>query len=312
MGVFLQRKKKQVLSGLLLMTLAAGGLGYAEVESNPSILATAEAVAMNLTQSAETADEQAGREEASPAVPQSKESEEAVRTSRTKVWLNPDQAKQGEEAPTFIALCLHEVRSDRPQDPLAYPVHKFRNLVRELKAEGYWFLDANDIIAIQEGKMKQPQKAVFLSFDDGYKDNYTYAFPIIREEGVKATFFLVTNSIGTDNRMTVPMLKEMAAYGMCFGSHTVNHVELDKLSPEQVKHELNDSKYVLQNDYSVVVESIAYPGGFENEAVVDEAEQNYKIAFTASMDENVPETPHTIHRFGVFKWHNTISDIVNG
>lgn len=249
--------------------------------------------------------------EDTPANDTEKAEEQSVasRTSKNRVWLNPDQAVEGQEAPLFIALCFHEVRNDRPNDNLAISTSNFRKIIRDLKSQGYWFLDSNDIIAIKKGEMKQPEKAVFLSFDDGYLDNYTNAFPIIRQEGVKATFFLVSGSIGKDNRMTVAQLKEMAAYGMCFGSHTVNHEELDKLSPEQIQKEMNDSKYTLEHDYGITVESIAYPCGYESDDVINTAKDNYEIGFTANMDEKVPETPYTIHRYGVFRWHNSLKSI---
>lgn len=235
---------------------------------------------------------------------------ESWRTDKNRIWLNPDQAKEGQEAPVFIALCLHEVRNDRPDDALAISTQNFRKIVRELKSKGFWFLDSNDIIAIKKGEMEQPEKAVFLSFDDGYEDNYTNAFPILRQEGVKATFFIVSGSIGKDNRMTVEQLKEMASVGMCFGSHTVNHEELDKLSADQIKSEMNDSKYVLQHDYGIKVESLAYPCGFQSEEVVKAAKENYEIAFTANMDENTPDTAYTIHRYGVFRWNDSLSSIM--
>lgn len=236
--------------------------------------------------------------------------DDSLRVDKTRIWLNAAEAKEGVEAPVFIALCVHEVRDDRPQDELAITKANFRQIVREFKSQGYMFIDSNDIIAIKKGVMKQPEKAVFLSFDDGYEDNYTNAFPIIREEGVKATFFLVTDSIGKDNRMTVAQLKEMASYGMCFGSHTVNHSELSKLTAEQIQKEMNDSKYVLQHDYGIKVESLAYPGGFQSEEVLEKAKENYEIAFTANMETNTPDTAYTIHRFGVFRWSNSINNII--
>jgi peptidoglycan/xylan/chitin deacetylase (PgdA/CDA1 family) len=193
---------------------------------------------------------------------------------------------------------------------MAVSCSNFRAIVRELKSQGFWFLDSNDIIAIKKGEMEQPEKGVFISFDDGYEDNYINAFPIIREEGVKATFFLPSSLIGQPNRMNVEQLKEMAAYGMCFGSHTVNHQVLDKLSDDQIKKEMNDSKYVLQHDYGIKVESLAYPGGVQSELTLQEAAKNYEVAFTASMDVNTPDTIYTIHRYGVFRWNDSLASIL--
>ena len=288
-------KKKKALCALAVMAVTAAGIVSAEAY-NVKEMAAVEA-------SAETGSVEAVEENQAQAI-------ESWRIDKNRIWLNQQQADESREAPIFIALCLHEVRDDLPDDDLALPTWKFRKIVRELKEQGYWFLDSNDIIAIKKGEMEQPDKAVFLSFDDGYVDNYTNAFPIIREEGVKATFFLVSSLIGTPGRMTVGQLQHMASLGMCFGSHTVNHAELDKLSAEEIEKEMNDSKYVLQHDYGVKVESIAYPCGFQSEKVVEEAQENYEIAFTASMDENTPDTTYTIHRYGVFRWNDSLASIL--
>ena len=236
--------------------------------------------------------------------------EVSSRADLTHIWLNADRARAGEEAPTFIALCVHEVRNDRPNDALAISTDNFRKIIREFKSQGYWFLDSNDIIAIKKGELEQPTKAVFLSFDDGYEDNYTNAYPIIREEGVKATFFLIPDYIGKENRMSIAQLKQMAAYGMCFGSHTMSHKELNNLSAEDIQKELSESKQNLEQNFGLKIDSLAYPGGFQTDNVVEKAKDNYEIAFTADMDKNIPDTAHTIHRFGVFRWSNSIDSIV--
>ena len=240
----------------------------------------------------------------------SPDSMKSIRQSKTQIWLNSSQAKEGIQAPTFLALCFHEIRDDRPDDPLAVTTANLRKIIREFKDQGYVFLDSHDISAIKQGTLIQPQKAVFLSFDDGYEDNYLNAFPILREEGAKATFFLVTSSIGQENRLTVAQIKEMVAAGMSIGSHTVNHDEMSLLNAKQVHSALNDSKYTLEHDFGVKVDSLAYPRGYQTETAIDSAKEYYETAFTASMDEDTPDTMYTIHRFGVFRWNDSIASIV--
>lgn len=305
-----KRKKIFLCAGIAALLTTSSAFALVSANSLPLDRLTS---IVNFQQAYDTENAAEGNANSAEATAEESTDSKAVeswRTDKNKIWLNPDQAKEGQDAPIFIALCLHEVRNDRPDDALAISTQNFRKIVRELKSQGFWFLDSNDIIAIKKGEMEQPEKAVFLSFDDGYEDNYTNAFPILRQEGVKATFFIVSGSIGKDNRMTVEQLKEMASVGMCFGSHTVNHEELDKLSAEQIKSEMNDSKYVLQHDYGIKVESLAYPCGFQSEAVLKEAQANYEIAFTANMDEKTPDTAYTIHRYGVFRWNDSLASIM--
>lgn len=209
--------------------------------------------------------------------------------------------------PLLLSLCLHEVGYNN--DNLSVTPETFRHFLHQLKDMGYTFVDANDIVSIKKGEKQMPKKAVFLGFDDGYKDNYTYAYPILKEEGAKATFFLVSNSIGTDNRMTFDDIKQMIADGFAIGSHTANHARLDSLSKEEIYKEFNDSKYSLQTAFNTSINSVAYPGGYDNQDVVDTASEIYEVGFTASMD-NTDNTNMTIPRYGVFKWHEDIEDIV--
>lgn len=207
----------------------------------------------------------------------------------------------------LLSLCFHEVGYNN--DNLSVTPETFRHMLVELKNLGYVFVDANDITDIKKGKKKMPQKAVFIGFDDGYKDNYTYAYPILKEEGAKATFFVVSNTISTDNRLTFENIKQMVADGFAIGSHTANHTRLDNISTEEVRKELNDSKYTLQETFNTPVNAIAYPCGYESHEVVDIASDMYEIGFTASMD-NTDNTDMTIPRYGVFKWHKSVYDIV--
>lgn len=205
-------------------------------------------------------------------------------------------------------LCLHEV--GYRGDALSITPEQFRHLLQEIKAEGYTFIDANDLKLIKDGRMKQPKKAMFLSFDDGYADNYENAYPIIRQEGAKATFFLISSMIGQPGRMSSGQIQEMLDGGMAIGSHTVNHEMLDKITDEQVTTEMEQSKESLQEMFNEPIYAIAYPGGYEDKDVVNIASDVYEIGFIASMDKNVPNTPLTIHRHGVFRWNNSLSSII--
>ena len=209
----------------------------------------------------------------------------------------------------FIALCLHQVNYSGKM--LAITPKVFRNLIREFKDKGYVFLDVSDIRDIYYGKSSMPDKAVFLGFDDGYKDNYTYAYPILLEENVKATFFVVSSKIYDKDRLSISDMKNMMANGFKIGSHTVTHANTTSLTEEQINEEFRDSQRTLSEALNTPIYSLAYPCGFENSKVVDIARQYYDVAFTASVDNEQKETPFTIQRYGVFSWNTDISSILH-
>jgi peptidoglycan/xylan/chitin deacetylase (PgdA/CDA1 family) len=92
-----------------------------------------------------------------------------------------------------------------------------------------------------------PANPVIITFDDGWDDIYNVAYPILREHGMRATFFISTNWI--ENLRSVvswSQLEEMSAGGMEFGSHSFTHPYLTTADPDWRKYELEESKAALE------------------------------------------------------------------
>ncbi|MBO4556670.1 MAG: polysaccharide deacetylase family protein, partial [Elusimicrobiales bacterium] len=119
-----------------------------------------------------------------------------------------------------------------------------------------------------------PEKAVLITFDDGYQNNYTVAYPILKEFGAKGNIFLVFNTIGKVNSWhnpasepwvnmcTLDQLKEMQESGVFdFGGHTLNHPHLTKIDHEDAKTEINQSKKKIEEALGRELCAFAYPYG---------------------------------------------------
>ena len=167
-------------------------------------------------------------------------------------------------------LTPSEQKSPLSRDLTVSPAD-FEDQVRYLSENGFTFLLAGDVEeALREGR-ELPEKAVAITLDDGYQDNFTNAFPILRKYGAKATIFVVTNNIGRPARLTWRDMLEMAPAGVGYGSHSITHPDLTSLGLDALRFELRESKRILESRLPEQITSIAYPAGRYDDTVVVEA-----------------------------------------
>ncbi len=149
----------------------------------------------------------------------------------------------------------------------------FRAHITILKEEGYEFLFADDY-------NKTAKPSVMLTFDDGYEDNYTTMFPILKELNAKATVFLITDMIGTPGYMSKDQIKEMSDSGLVyFGCHTATHCDLSAQTEERVRSEFERSIAVIEEITGQPCKALAYPAGGQNPTVNAIAEEFFDYAY---------------------------------
>lgn len=163
-----------------------------------------------------------------------------------------------------------EERSPLIRDLTVSP-QDFEAQIRTLKDQGFTFLLASEVEeAVQHGR-PLPEKAIAITLDDGYKDNFDIALPILRKHNVPATVFVVTDSIGKPQRLSWAHISLMHGNGVAFGSHTVHHYDLTTLKEVDLDYELRESKRVLELKLEEPVDDIAYPSGKYDARVVERA-----------------------------------------
>jgi len=112
-------------------------------------------------------------------------------------------------------------------------------------------------------------KQVAITFDDGFRDFYTVAFPILEQNNFSATVFLIAGA-GSDARTTFKgqqclswsEVKELSSQGIQFGSHTMSHPELKKLGAAKIEEELGRSRQIIEEKLGNRVTSFSYPYAF--------------------------------------------------
>ena len=119
---------------------------------------------------------------------------------------------------------------------------------------------------------KNPEAArniVVITFDDGFRNFYTNAFPILNRHGFTATMFLPTAHIG-DGHLTFKgkdclswsEVRELQKHGISFGSHTVTHPQLHDCDGPTIKKEIAESKQTIEQEIGRTIQSFSYPYAF--------------------------------------------------
>jgi peptidoglycan/xylan/chitin deacetylase (PgdA/CDA1 family) len=179
--------------------------------------------------------------------------------------------------PGLKVLCYHKIGSPPPGSKLKelwVSPEKFRAQVKYLLENGYSTLFFSDLKKLHDSGAPLPEKAVLITFDDGYENNYRYAGPILKELGAKGNIFVVFNTMGKVNlwhnpaseawvnMATLEQLKEMQAGGvMEYGSHTMNHPHLSALKLADAAWEITESKRQLEAAFGREMCAFAYPYG---------------------------------------------------
>ena len=174
--------------------------------------------------------------------------------------------------PRPSVLMYHRVNENLDEE---MTVHKdeFEKMIKVF-SQNYKVISLVDLIAKLKKKEKLDSKTIVITFDDGYKDNYEYAAPILKKYGLPATFFVTSGYIDTKrifewdkvnpnkhDMMTWDDVRDLSRLGFDIGSHTVNHVNLGKVDVETAITELTKSKQKIENELNKEIRLFAYPFG---------------------------------------------------
>ena len=187
-------------------------------------------------------------------------------------------------------LILDEVYG--PYENLFVRPSEFETHLAVLDELGYEYLFA------EEWRLTE-KPSVIITLDDGYEDNYTEMFPILKSYSAKATVFLVTDLIGTDGYMTRDMIREMSESGLVsFQCHTAHHRDLCYMSETELRADFDESCKIIEDITGKPVRAIAYPAGSYNDTVVAVCDEYFDFAYTTKSPFSTPAyTALTIPRY---------------
>jgi peptidoglycan/xylan/chitin deacetylase (PgdA/CDA1 family) len=141
-----------------------------------------------------------------------------------------------------------------------------------------------------------PRKPIVLSFDDGYRPQFTYALPELRRHGWAGVLNLKAE--GSD--LYESNVRAMIAAGWELAAHTIHHLDLTTLDAAQLTEEVAGSRKMLRREYGVPVADFCYPAGQFDETVVEAVKAaGYTAATTEIPGYATPEAPYELARFEI-------------
>jgi peptidoglycan/xylan/chitin deacetylase (PgdA/CDA1 family) len=162
----------------------------------------------------------------------------------------------------------------------------FARQIRQMKNEGYRSVGLADALAALESG-EQTEKLVVITFDDGFRDFYEFAFPALSDCGFTATVFLISSFMDDPSSefkekhvLTWAQVRELRAAGISFGSHTATHPQLKLVGMARVNEEIETSKKTIEDRMGEAITEFSYPYAFP------EADQDFRRQLRESLQRN--------------------------
>jgi peptidoglycan/xylan/chitin deacetylase (PgdA/CDA1 family) len=195
----------------------------------------------------------------------------------------------------LVGLCYHQI------EPVAsgrYSLssNNFRKHLEYLRSRNFQSLDSKELEDFFEGRLNQTgSNTVIITFDDGFKTVYDFAFPIMKEFGFKGIVCVYPDFIGAKNAMTWGQLKELLKEGWSVESHSMSHSNLAKTKETADTNstffhkEILLSKQLIEERLGNKVRFMVWPYGCYTTKTVEFAKKaGYTGAITVDRGANYP------------------------
>ena len=161
----------------------------------------------------------------------------------------------------------------------------FNRQMEYIKKKGFEVITLDELVKSIKDKRRLKRNKVVITFDDGYRDNFEYAYPVLKKFGFPATIFLITDLIGTEKEyLSWDEVRVMSKDRISFGEHTRTHLYLGDVKDDKVLiEEIAGSKKAIEQKIGVTADYFCYPfGGFNKRAKEVVIDAGYKGACTTN------------------------------
>jgi peptidoglycan/xylan/chitin deacetylase (PgdA/CDA1 family) len=190
-------------------------------------------------------------------------------------------------------LLYHRVVEGQENNRYAVSPEAFETQMRYLAENGYTTITPAYLARVILTGGQLPARPVVITFDDGYEDTYTRAFPVMEKYGLKGAVYIVTSTVGVGEFIRLEQLRDLAEHGWEIGTHTLTHTDLTQ-HHERISIELSQSRQILEEWLESPILTVAYPYGRVDEYVLN---RTRRYGFTAGMGLGIlnRHTPGTLY-----------------
>jgi peptidoglycan/xylan/chitin deacetylase (PgdA/CDA1 family) len=208
----------------------------------------------------------------------------------------PDWVPHTGPVPILEYHVLGRAPASAPYPELYVTRPDFHRQMDWLEAHGYQAVTLEQVEAAWYHGATLPPKPIVLSFDDGYRPQFTYALPELRRHGWAGLLNLKAE--GSD--LYESNVKAMIAAGWELAAHTIHHLDLTTLDAAQLTEEVAGSRQMLRREYGVPVADFCYPAGAFDETVIAAVKAaGYTAATTEIPGYASRQSPYELARFEI-------------
>jgi len=188
----------------------------------------------------------------------------------------------------------------------------FAEQMHYLEREGWHSVTPAQFAAYAAEGSPLPPKAVMITIDDGARDVYMNACPVLMETSLRAVLFVIPSHMEYGGYISWEMARELAAQGMAFGVHTLNHIALRGEPRDVLQQEIGESKRIVEEELGQKVDSFCYPfGSYDENTISLLQEYGYTTAFTLNGLPYQPgDDPFRLNRLLV-RYETTLEEFID-
>ncbi|WP_125591188.1 polysaccharide deacetylase family protein [Companilactobacillus jidongensis] len=181
----------------------------------------------------------------------------------------------------FPILMYHSIAATG--NSLNVPIEQFEEEISYLKSHHYYFLTPHEAYTVLKTNKKPQKNIVWVTLDDGYKNNFDALKNLYKNYHAKATVFDIINGQNAQSFLSHYQLKHLKNSHIAIQNHTFHHVDLDRLTKQKQSEEMITGKDNLDTLLHQKTIAVAYPAGHYNQFTPQLAEKSgHKLAVTTN------------------------------